>query len=77
MIEEHPFGQYPRIAGQGPGTSRSLTEEETMAATRMILAIEQAETSARRMWDGRASGLYHLNCTPTIAFPVPSVGGGA
>ena len=49
MIEEHPFGQYPRIAGKGPGTPRPLTEDETMAATRVILAIEKAETSARRI----------------------------
>lgn len=38
MSEEHPFAQYVRIIGRGPNLSRPLTEEEMLAAARMILA---------------------------------------
>lgn len=37
MTEEHPFAQYVRILGKGPNLSRTLTEEETLDAMRMIL----------------------------------------
>ncbi len=40
------------------------------------LGFEAARDFARENdWDGVPSGLYQLNCTPTIAFPVSSVGG--
>ncbi len=38
MSEEHPFGQYARIVGKGPRTSRPLTEEEMIQTTRERLA---------------------------------------
>lgn len=38
MVEEHPFAQYVRILGKGKNGSRSLTQEESLDAMRMILA---------------------------------------
>lgn len=40
MSAEHPFAQYVRIIGRGPNLSRPLTEEEMLAAARMIMAGE-------------------------------------
>ncbi|HEX2117284.1 MAG TPA: glycosyl transferase family protein, partial [Alphaproteobacteria bacterium] len=40
MAEEHPFAQYVRILGRGPGRSRALTQDEARAAMRMIIAGE-------------------------------------
>lgn len=40
MSAEHPFAQYIRILGKGPNLSRSLTEAETHAAVRMVMAGE-------------------------------------
>ncbi|MCC7045506.1 MAG: glycosyl transferase family protein [Alphaproteobacteria bacterium] len=37
-MSEHPFAAYIRILGKGPNLSRSLTEDEALAAGRMILA---------------------------------------
>lgn len=38
MTAEHPFAQYLRILGKGPTMSRTLTQGETLAAARMIMA---------------------------------------
>ncbi|MBL8699621.1 MAG: glycosyl transferase family protein [Alphaproteobacteria bacterium] len=38
MSDEHPFATYIRILGKGPNLSRSLTEDESLAATRMLLS---------------------------------------
>jgi len=40
MTEDHPFAQYVRIVARGPNLSRPLTEDESLAAARMILAGE-------------------------------------
>lgn len=40
MTDEHPFAAYIRILGKGPKLSRSLTEDESRAAMRMVLAGE-------------------------------------
>lgn len=37
---EHPFAQYVRILGKGPNLSRHLTEDEALAAGRMIVRGE-------------------------------------
>jgi anthranilate phosphoribosyltransferase len=37
---EHPFAQYIRILGKGPHLSRHLTEDEALAAARMVMADE-------------------------------------
>jgi len=39
-MNEHPFAQYVRILGRGKKGSRSLTQEESYAAMRMILNDE-------------------------------------
>ncbi len=40
MSAEHPFAQYIRILGKGKSGSRSLTQEESSVAMKMILADE-------------------------------------
>jgi anthranilate phosphoribosyltransferase len=44
MAEDHPFAQYVRILGRGPGRSRALTQAEARDAMRMIIA-GQAEAA--------------------------------
>lgn len=39
-MTEHPFAQYVRILGRGPGRSRALTQDEARDAMRMIVAGE-------------------------------------
>ena len=39
-MEEHPFAQYVRVIGRGPNLSRPLTEDEMLAAARLILKGE-------------------------------------
>lgn len=48
MSDEHPFASFIRILGKGPKLSRSLTEEEACAATRLLLAgaVEPAQVGA-------------------------------
>jgi anthranilate phosphoribosyltransferase len=38
--EEHPFAQYVRTLGRGPGRSRALTREEARTALTMVLQNE-------------------------------------
>lgn len=40
MPADHPFARYVRIVARGPNLSRPLTEDESLAAARMILAGE-------------------------------------
>ncbi len=40
MNVEHPFAQYVRILGKGPRLSRTLTQDESFDAVRMIMAGE-------------------------------------
>jgi anthranilate phosphoribosyltransferase len=40
MAAEHPFAQYVRILGRGPGRSRALTFEEAREAMRLIMRGE-------------------------------------
>ncbi|MCK5523419.1 MAG: glycosyl transferase family protein [Thiomargarita sp.] len=51
FYEEHPFAQYIRILGKGKKGSRSLTQEESYSAMRMIMAndVEPAQLGAFMM----------------------------
>ena len=40
VAEEHPFAQYVRTLGRGPGRSRALTREEARTALAMVLREE-------------------------------------
>jgi anthranilate phosphoribosyltransferase len=40
MADEHPFAQFLRTIGTGPGRARALTEDEAYAASRMMLRGE-------------------------------------
>ena len=40
VLDEHPFAQYVRTLGRGPGKSRALTREEARVALGMILRGE-------------------------------------
>ena len=40
VAEEHPFAQYVRTLGRGPGRSRALTREEARVALAMVLRGE-------------------------------------
>lgn len=44
VIGEHPFAQYVRTLGRGPGRSRALTREEARAALTMVLRGEADPT---------------------------------
>ena len=40
VLAEHPFAQYVRTLGRGPGRSRALTSEEARVALGMVLRAE-------------------------------------
>ncbi len=44
VLGEHPFAQYVRTLGRGPGRSRALTREEARAALTMVLRDEADPT---------------------------------
>ena len=44
VLDEHPFAQYVRTLGRGPGKSRALTREEARAALGMVLRGEAEDT---------------------------------